>query len=200
MSEIGEMTLEETASRQPATGSGSPASAGIACGRSTTQTTGPSFTRTIGTASCWLSPTRQLSRWLKPFGERDDPDVVFESHAHWAVGHVDGFSIRVCRDGEITDAFRTYHGLMEQLDAYPILDESDYGSREYEAALENIADAAWHIRSIFDLDDGWEAQVHDWLSAHRSGAVENRDDRGACPSKHNLQDAVTALGYVRRAG
>ena len=61
---------------------------------------------------------------LRPFSETENPDVVFESHSHWAVGHVDGFSIRVYRDGEITDAFRTYHGLMERLDAYPILDEA----------------------------------------------------------------------------
>ena len=48
-----------------------------------------------------------------------NPDVVFESHSHWAVGHVDGFSIRVYRDGEITDAFRTYHDLMERLAELP---------------------------------------------------------------------------------
>ena len=39
---------------------------------------------------------------LKPFCETENPDVVFESHSHWAVGHVDGFSIRVYRDGAIT--------------------------------------------------------------------------------------------------
>ena len=35
-----------------------------------------------------------------------------ESHNHWAVGHVDGFCIRVYRDGEITEAFKTYHDLI----------------------------------------------------------------------------------------
>ena len=53
-----------------------------------------------------------------------------ESHCHWAVGHVDGFSIRVYRDGEITDAFKAYHELMEQLAGYPILDEEDYSAAE----------------------------------------------------------------------
>ena len=89
---------------------------------------------------------------LMPFSETENPDVVFESHAHWAVGHVDGFSIRVYRDGEITEAFRTYHGLMEQLDGYPVLDEADYSSREYEAALENIEDAAWRLQVHLRLD------------------------------------------------
>jgi hypothetical protein len=67
---------------------------------------------------------------LRSFSESENPHVVFESHAHWAVGHVDGFSMRVYRDGEITQAFRAYHGLMEDLEAYPVLDESDYGRRE----------------------------------------------------------------------
>ncbi len=52
-----------------------------------------------------------IARALTHFTTGDNADVVFESHAHWAVGHVDGFSIRVYRDGEITDAFRTYHAL-----------------------------------------------------------------------------------------
>ena len=65
-------------------------------------------------------------RPLKPFCETENPDVVFESHSHWAVGHVDGFSVRVYLDGAITDAFRTYHGLTERLAEYPILDASDY--------------------------------------------------------------------------
>src|SRR5690242_7463500 len=42
---------------------------------------------------------------LRLFSEGDDPDVVFERHSHWAVGHLDGFSIRVSRpDGSVTPA------------------------------------------------------------------------------------------------
>ncbi|MFO0887730.1 MAG: hypothetical protein U0790_01145, partial [Isosphaeraceae bacterium] len=92
-----------------------------------------------------LSNADAIAEAMEPFTDGDDPDVVMESHSHWAVGHVDGFSIRVYRDGEITAAFRTYHGLAERLADYPILDEEDYGRREYEATLENIADAAWRL-------------------------------------------------------
>ena len=113
---------------------------------------------------------------LMAFSETENPDVVFESHAHCAVGHVDGFSMRVYRDDAITDAFHVYHGLMERLEAYPVLDDSDYGRREYQAALENIEDVAWRFKSTYDLHDGWEAEVYEWLSAHRPGAVENKDD------------------------
>jgi hypothetical protein len=135
---------------------------------------------------------------LRPFSESKNPDVVFESHSHWAVGHVDGFSMRIYRDGEITEAFRAYHELMEQLDGYPVLDEAGYSSREYEAALENIEGATWPFKSNYDLHDGWEAEVYEWLSVCRPGAVASKDDRGAYPSEHDFLDAFNGLGYVQR--
>lgn len=141
------------------------------------------------------SNSQQITESLEPFTEGDDPDVVMESHDHWAVGHVDGFSIRVFRDGQITDAFRTYHHLMEQLDGYPILNEEDYSEREYEATVENIADAAWRLKHEHDLPDGWEGYVYSWLSDHRQRAVENRDDQGGYPEEQDLRDAFDALGY-----
>lgn len=41
------------------------------------------------------SNAEQIREALAPFTEGDDPDVVEESHNHWAVGHIDGFSLRV---------------------------------------------------------------------------------------------------------
>ena len=137
---------------------------------------------------------------LRSFSESENPDVVFESHAHWAVGHVDGFSMRVYRDDAITDAFHVYHGLMERLEAYPVLDDSDYGRREYQAALENIEDVARRLESTYDLHDGWDAEVYEWLSVCRPGAVANKDDRGADPSERELLDAFNGLGCVQRVG
>jgi hypothetical protein len=131
---------------------------------------------------------------LRSFSESENPDVVFESHAHWAVGHVDGFSMQVYGDDAITDAILVYHGLMERLETYPVLDESDHGPREYQAALENIEDAAWRFKSTYDLHDGWEAEVYKWLSVCRHGAVANKDDRGADPSERELLDAFNSLG------
>ncbi len=31
-----------------------------------------------------------IAKAMKPFAAANDPDVVFESHSHWAVGHVTG--------------------------------------------------------------------------------------------------------------
>jgi hypothetical protein len=136
-----------------------------------------------------------IAQAMEPFTEGDDPDVVMESHDHWAVGHVDGFSIRVYLDGEITEAFRKYHDLMEQLDGYPILDEEDYSRRESEATLENIDDAAWRVKYEYSLPDGWEGIVYSWLSDHRQRAIENRDDQGGYPEEDDLRAAFNALGY-----
>jgi hypothetical protein len=136
-----------------------------------------------------------IAEAMEQFTDDDDPDVVMESHSHWAVGHVDGFSIRVYRNGEITDAFKTYHDLMEQLDSYPILDEEDHSRREYEATLENIADAAWRLKDEYDLKDGWESDVYSWLSDNRPSGIENRDDQGGYPQEDDLRDAFNALGY-----
>jgi hypothetical protein len=126
--------------------------------------------------------------------------VVTESHGHWAVGHVDGFSIRVYREGEITDAFRTYHDLAERMADYPILDEEDHSHREYEATLENIADAAWRLKGEYDLPEGWEGEVFSWFWDHRQSAVENRDDQGGYPEADDLRAAFEALGYERTDG
>ncbi|MDB5350143.1 MAG: hypothetical protein JWN86_1390 [Planctomycetota bacterium] len=136
-----------------------------------------------------------IAKALTPYSESDDPEVVFESHSHWAVGHVDGFSIRVFKDGDITEAFRTYHGLAERLAEYPILDEGDYGKREHDATIENIDDAAWRVKRDYELPEGWQGDVFSWFREHRQSAVENRDDRGGYPEETDLRDAFNALGY-----
>ena len=107
-----------------------------------------------------------IGKVLQPFADADDPDVVFESHSHWAVGHVDGFSIRVFKGGNITPAFQRYHELTISLADYPILDEDDYSQREYEATLENIPIVAWRLKDEYELPDDWVWQVYQWFSDH----------------------------------
>ena len=138
-----------------------------------------------------------INEAMEPFTDGDDPDVVMESHRHWAVGHVDGFSMRVYRDGVITEAFKTYHELMERLEDYPILDEEAYSNREYEATIVNIGDAAYGIKDDYKLPDGWESEVFSWFWDHRQRAVENRNDRGGYPDNDDLRAAFDALGYAQ---
>lgn len=137
-----------------------------------------------------------IAKALEPFTDSDDPSVVPERHSHWLVGHVDGYSIQVFdKDGEITEAFRTYYGLLEQMEAYPVLDESHYSDTEFNATLENIADAAWRLKRQFVLPEGWESEVYSWLSDNNSSEVESRDDAGGYPSEESLRAAFEALGF-----
>lgn len=138
-----------------------------------------------------------INEAMEPFTDGEDPDVVMESHRHWAVGHVDGFSMRIFRNGEITEAFKTYHELMERLEDYPILDEEAYSNREHEATIENIGDAAYGIKDEYELPEGWESAVFSWFWDHRQRAVENRDDQGGYPEKNDLRAAFDALGYAQ---
>lgn len=134
---------------------------------------------------------------LMPFTNGENPDVVPEHHHHWAVGWVDGFSIRVFKRGRITRAFRTYHALAQRMADYPVLDEQDYCRREYEDTLSNLADAAWRLKTEFDLPDGWETTAYDWFAEHDSDAIENTDDRGGYPSHDQLERCFEALRFER---
>jgi hypothetical protein len=140
-----------------------------------------------------------INKAMLPFSEGNDPDVVMESHNHWAVGHVDGFSIRVFRRGRITKAFRTYHELAKQMAIYPILDESDYSEREFNATYENVGKAAWRLKQDFELPEDWQSEVFSWLSDHRDNALESRDDNGGWPSEEDLESAFESLRYQRAA-
>ena len=136
-----------------------------------------------------------IRKALKAFTETDNPDVVFESHSHFLVGHIDGFSIRVFKRGRITKAFRKYHELAEQMDCYPILDEDDYSRREYEATYENIPLAAGSLQHEYELPEDWHSEVFSWLSENNESSLESRDDQGGWPSEEELKAAFTALGY-----
>jgi hypothetical protein len=114
-------------------------------------------------------------------------------------GHVNGFSIRVYRTGEVTEAFKAYHELKERLTDYPVLDEEDYSNREVEATLGNIKDTVWRLKNEYDLPEGWEGEVYGWLSENSPGAIENRDDQGGCPSEEELREAFEAIGYGKVA-
>ncbi len=136
-----------------------------------------------------------VAKEMTPFTEGEDPDVVFESHNHWAVGHIDGFSIRVFRNGKITDAFAKYHELAERLADYPVLDEEDYSQREFDATIENLTDAIWRLQRRIRPPRGLGKDVFDWLSNNNCGAIENVDDQGGYPEEDELKQAFDSLGY-----
>jgi hypothetical protein len=44
--------------------------------------------------------------------------------------------------------------------------------------------------------DGWAGQVYEWLSANNDRELENRDDRGAYPSRNAIAEALNAIGIL----
>ncbi|NBP03959.1 MAG: hypothetical protein EBU90_28450, partial [Proteobacteria bacterium] len=98
---------------------------------------------------------------------RDEEDVLFERHRHWAVGWVEGFAIRVYDDnGAITGAFRKFHDLMERLEEYPILDDDRYSEVENDELAQDLRECIdCVVRSKFDFDvsDDLVRKVDGWI-------------------------------------
>lgn len=137
-----------------------------------------------------------INKVMQPFAEGDDPDVVFERHTHWLCGHVNGFSLRVFKDGKITPAFEALDKLRKQLAKYPVLNESDLSKRRYEATLENIKENSRDLCVGLKLPDNWQEQVYNWLDDQRQQTLEDCDDRGGYPSRPDLQAAFAALKFL----
>jgi len=123
-------------------------------------------------------------------------DATSESHNHWAVGYVDGYSIRVYNDkGEVTEAFRTWAELVLSMEDYPVLDEELYSEMEHDATLENIEWAAGRFVSD-DAPEGWACELCHWFWENDQGAVENCDDQGGYPSDEQCKEGLAALGWL----
>lgn len=142
------------------------------------------------------SNEQALNKRLYPFSEGDDPDLVFERHSSWLVGHLDGFSLRVFKaDGTATLAFEEFCALNEAMERYPILDEQDYSEREYAATLENYANEMWRARK--DLPEGWESEVFGWFNDNGLDQfTESRDDQGGWADRQNIIEALQDLGLL----
>lgn len=150
-------------------------------------------------------------------------DLTQERHSHWTVGWIECYCIRV-RDsqGKITPAFRKFAELFLAMEDYPVLDESDYSEREYEATLENLENELnyvlryedWVLKErteyshngkdpMKDVSIGTKAEDVDnlagimfsWFWDNDQSAVENRDDQGGYPSEEQIRNALEGLGF-----
>lgn len=155
------------------------------------------YTRNRDSGLVAQSNAAAIGKAMEPFLEAEDPDIHDERHNHWACGWVDGYAIRVYRDGKITEAATAYFELIQRLKDYPILDEEDHSDREMEATLTNVKDAAWSLKHKYVLPDDWERAAYTWMnnSAEYEQDIECQDDKGAYPSEEALEAAFVALGY-----
>jgi hypothetical protein len=141
-----------------------------------------------------------MERDLKEFFGADSIRRV--RHSHWGPGYLDGFEIRVFdKDGNITPGFAKYAELKLALADYPVLDDSDYSEREYNATINNIWRAGFQfVRSDVDkTDESWSRQVYEWLRDNNEEALENVDDQGAWPSDEQIIEALRALKIISKS-
>lgn len=137
-----------------------------------------------------------IDRELGPFLEGEDPDVLAEHHRHWASGYVEGYAIRVWRDGEITPAFRKWCAIEDQLfSENPVLDEDDYHQRCVEEAYEDIRQVGGPLVDEENVPETWVQEVYRWLWHHRPEAIECHAI-GCLFEEEDLVDALKALGYL----
>ena len=137
-----------------------------------------------------LSNAAEIAKELEPY--KENGDVIPEYHGHWAVGWMEGFAIRVFRDGQMTEAFLKWMELQARLAEYPILNEEDYSKRNYEFAVENIQFSVGRLVRE-GVPENWANQVWAWLGEHNPSVVE---DDSLCPDQEDLIPALEALGFL----
>jgi hypothetical protein len=164
------------------------------------------YTHTRDSKLLDLSNAAVIKRTMLPFLNEEEPDIVEEHHGHWGVGWVDGYSIRVFNNGEITGAFKRYCDLVESLEDYPVLSDEDYSEREFEASLAGIKDQVNYTLMrvdeedllIKDMPDDLEYKLFDWFWINNQDALEHDGD-GAYPSEKDIMTALISLGFVKEA-
>ena len=151
------------------------------------------YTRNRDSGLIDVSNHHAIAKALDKYDEGENPTVSWQDHSHWAVGWVTAAVIRVyMRNGHITKAFKTWCDLQARLEDYPILDETDYSEREYDAALAAIREQG-RGRVIDNPPEERASQVFDWLSEHNDRELENRDDQGAYPAEGAVREALANL-------
>lgn len=129
----------------------------------------------------------------KIMGEFPETECIAQSHNHWACGYVDGYAIRISNpDGSFTGAFLAWRDIVQSLEEYPLLDDSDHSEREYEGACENIASECRYD----GFEPGQEYKIFGWLSDNEQEELESRDDHAPYPSREAVERAAVALGFM----
>lgn len=137
-----------------------------------------------------------LKKYTEWEGDDKEPTAIEEHHGHWAVGWIDGFSILVYdKDRNITPACEELYNILKKMEDYPLLDEDDYYTREYEATIENIIDCGSRYIKV-DAPDDWPYQVFSYFWDNDQSEVENRDDQGGYPSDEGMKNALKELNML----
>lgn len=115
--------------------------------------------------------------------------VVIERFHHWAVGWIDYILVKPTSKATVKRA----RELLEKLEQYPVVDESDYSELESEATWNNLREALGYLIGEFKGNDRVAGLVDRWLSDNLPNALESTDDNGGYPSDSDLLEALFAL-------
>jgi len=115
---------------------------------------------------------------------------------HWAVGHVDGYLIRMFDDGVPTIAAGIMALIDDRLAECPVLDDGDYIRREEIALRDAVRDIIRQVSGAPVADDATVTDVVRWLYDNAPDEMENRDDTGAYPSEGAVMAALIATWHV----
>jgi hypothetical protein len=125
------------------------------------------------------------SNWdvlVKKFGENNA--VITPSFGHWAVGHAEIMMIR--KDAPDLLLMELDEIITNVKEHYPLIDESDYSEKQYEATIDNI-------KSEGNIPDKKAREVFGWLHERNPDSVEDSDDQGGYPTYEAIQEAIEGL-------
>lgn len=93
--------------------------------------------------------------------------IEIQSNGHWACGWVEQIAVKLFHNGKPTKAGLKALELYRKIEDYPVLDESDYYDREYEAANDDINCYAEEFKNAlleyFKLDEKPESLTDEEL-------------------------------------
>lgn len=82
---------------------------------------------------------------------------------------------------------------------FEIIVQAERGAFAKDCLTIDAAGYEFGLKHDFELPNGWETEVFDWLWDHDERSVENIDDQGGWPEESKLEAAFEALGYERAA-
>jgi hypothetical protein len=140
---------------------------------------------------------KRMAPFLGWIGDGSDCDHA--RHSHWACGWIEGYYLRIKKDGKYTPAFLEWAEIAHELDGYPVLDEDDHSRRQCDASWDALEDAVKSVCRKLDVDEESVSieSVHDWLDLHDPRQLEDVGDHGACPETEAVEKAMRELGYVK---
>lgn len=130
-------------------------------------------------------------------------DFKIENFTHWAVGYVDRLICRIlideskgCDEDNITESFKASMNWHDQINDYPIADESDYYDRLQDEAIDYIKNMADYLLLVIDTGKyGWAETIYFRLTHDLN--FEFNVDADQYPNDNKILEAVLKSGLCK---